>query len=289
MGNSGHCCFTLKEVRAAASTLLKKFEKLYWFFGKIAGKLRSVMPSNIALTHFSTLKLSGAKTQEFLQGQLTCDMRLISNHGDYSFAACCDHRGRMIANFWIIRWHDDYLILLPKNLSQTLSDHLKKYAVFSKVEITEQTDFLIAEAEAIKNYNDQSIMITLPNPARHILLSTQKINDSVDAHEEWKRRNIHDQLCILCDKTSLLFTPQMINMEKLGGVSFTKGCYVGQEIVARTEYLGKLKRHLHRLQLHSNHILNPGDEIENGVITEAVEIEQHYFDVLVVMQDQKPS
>ena len=114
----------------------------------------------ISLNNFTTLKLSGAKTQEFLQGQLTCDMRLINQHGDYSFAACCDHRGRMIANFWVMRFNDDYLLLLPKDLSQTLSDHLKKYAVFSKVVIAEKTDFFIAEIDAAGKNNHHSIIIT---------------------------------------------------------------------------------------------------------------------------------
>lgn len=245
------------------------------------------MQSIIPLTHFTTLKLSGIKTQEFLQGQLTCDIKLINQHGEYSFAACCDHRGRMIANFWVVRWHNDYLLLLPKDLSQTLALHLKKYAVFSKVSVAENADFFIAEIDTDKNNNngdDDSVMITLPNPKRHIIVSSVSVSKNDDNYI-FRQRNIEDELCILSEKTSLLFTPQMINMEKLGGVSFTKGCYVGQEIVARTAYLGKLKKHLQRLQLHSDHPLNPGDDIENGVIVDAIEIKKNTYDVLAVMQD----
>ena len=223
------------------------------------------MPLSEHLSTFTTLKFTGEKTQTFLQGQLTCDMLALSDHGANSLAAVCDHRGRMIANFWVLNWQNDFLFILSKSLSQTVSDHLKKYAIFSKVIITEDNNFLITES-----YDELSITIsdtgvTVPN----------------------LQRRIKEGICILCNKTSLLFTPQMINLEKLGGVSFSKGCYVGQEIVARTQHLGKLKKHLHRLQIHSDHPLNSGDEIENGVIVAVVKIAESNYDVLAVMQDQQ--
>ena len=67
------------------------------------------------LTSFTTLIFSGEKAQVFLQGQLTCDMRELSAHGAYSLAACCDHRGRMIANFWVVNNHNQFLFILPAN------------------------------------------------------------------------------------------------------------------------------------------------------------------------------
>src|SRR3990167_10848844 len=200
------------------------------------------MPKNT----FSILKFSGVNVQLFLQGQLTCDMTLLSEHGQASLAAVCDHRGRMIANFWVVNWHNNFLCILSKSLSTLVSDHLKKYAVFSKVTISEENDFFMTESD------DEN---------------TIKIVDKNIMIPDCKQR-IKNGIAILCDKTSLLFTPQMINLEKLGGVSFTKGCYVGQEIVARTQHLGKLKKHLHRLQIQSDHPLHPGWEIENGVIVE---------------------
>lgn len=243
----------------------------------------------IQLTNLTALKLTGEKTHAFLQGQLTCDMHSINQHGEYSFAACCDHRGRMVANFWVLRWQNDYLLILPRELAQTLTDHLKKYAMFSKVMIAADNHFFIVETIDCNRSSGESlsVAITLPNPARHLIISETKPTAHCNTSEiEFKKRNIEDGLCILCQKTSLLFTPQMINMEKLGGVSFSKGCYVGQEIVARTEYLGKLKKHLHRLQRFSEKKLNPGDEIENGVIVEVAEIEKNHYDLLAVLQDQ---
>ncbi|MCX7120446.1 MAG: folate-binding protein [Gammaproteobacteria bacterium] len=213
-------------------------------------------------THFAILKFTGEKTQAFLQGQLTCDMNLLTEHGKSSLAALCDHRGRMLANFWVVNFHNDFLLILSSSLATLVSDHLKKYAVFSKISISSADDFSILESEDDIKIIEKTI--SLPN----------------------HKKRIEKGIVILCDKTSLLFTPQMINLEKLGGVSFTKGCYVGQEIVARTQHLGKLKRHLHRMTIQSDHLLNPGDEIENGIIVEAMKTAEANYDVLAVMQDQ---
>src|SRR3989338_4928061 len=84
------------------------------------------------------LRLTGAKTQEFLQGQFTCDMGPLINHGDFSLAACCDHRGRMVANFWVVRWKDDYLLVLPEKMRDIVQAHLQKYSVFSRVSIEQE-------------------------------------------------------------------------------------------------------------------------------------------------------
>ena len=90
------------------------------------------MQANLTvLSSLTALKFAGSKTQEFLQGQLTCDMRALSQHGAHSLAACCDHRGRMLANFWVVNWYNDFLLILPKSLSETLKNHLQKYAGFS--------------------------------------------------------------------------------------------------------------------------------------------------------------
>lgn len=268
-----------------------------------------------ALNSFSVLRFSGAKTQDFLQGQLTCDMRLLSEHGSYSHAACCDHRGRMFANFWVVNWQQDFLFILPKSLCEILKNHLQKYAVFSKVKITIENDFFIAELQMFSRTlphrlltvpEKQLICILLPSENRYLifaenscaLLHTFLKEPEITIHSDetlWQQNNIADQLAILCDKTSLLFTPQMINLEKLGALSFTKGCYVGQEIVARTQHLGILKRHLHRLTVKNRAHLFPGDPLKNengdniGVVVESISLDHETYDVLAVIEDRYTS
>ncbi len=247
------------------------------------------------LTGFTTLQFSGEKTQTFLQGQLTCDMRELTAHGTHSLTAVCDHKGRMLANFWVVNWHDDFLFILPQSLSDTVKNHLKKYAVFSKVSITHAEDFFIAEINNAAAEENAAIFINLPSKNRYLLIAEKNPFPTITVNTDetiWKKNNIHDHLCILYPETSLLFTPQMIALEKLGGVSFTKGCYVGQEIVARTQYLGTLKRHLHHLKIESNQLVKPGDTLKNekneaiGVVTESVQFTEKKYEILAVIQDQ---
>ena len=158
----------------------------------------------------------------------------------------------MIATFWVKRWQEDYLLILPETMQEITRNHLQKYAVFSKVMITRDDN--------------------------------EGVSGDVGG-EEWREAAIAKGVVILQPKTSLLFTPQMINLQKLGGVSFTKGCYVGQEIIARTEHLGTLKRHLRAITLKTP--LEPGDPLKNaageeiGVIADAVGLQ-----ALAVIEDR---
>lgn len=172
---------------------------------------------------YSLLTISGSDSATFLQGQLTCDV-LKLNEGDITLGAACNRQGRVVANFWLQKVDETFELKLPSETIDLLEKHLKKYAIFSKVQFE-------------KKYLDEEI-------------------NYLDLIE---RGN-----ALILPKTSEQFTPQMINLEKLGGVSFKKGCYLGQEVVARTEHLGKLKRHLQKLILDDEK--NPGDEIEDGVI-----------------------
>lgn len=243
------------------------------------------------LNSFTALKFFGEKTQTFLQGQLTCDMRALSQHGAYSLAACCDHRGKMVADFWVVRWQDDYLFILPKTMVSLVQNHLQKYAVFSKVKIA-QEDYFIAEWSGS---GSDYISIALPNKNRQVIISEKNPFPDVTINSdetEWKKNNIADQLCIVYPETSLLFTPHMIGLEKCGGVSFDKGCYVGQEIVARTEYLGAAKRHLQNFTITSGQASKPGYPFKNknnetiGIIVEVVFTAQNTTEILAVVQDQ---
>lgn len=208
------------------------------------------------LVFFSSLLISGPDAAVFLQGQLTCDINQVTNQ--FSFGAYCDSRGRMIANFMIKKDGDSFQLILPDSMLNIITLQLKKFSVFSKV------------------------TLAIDETPIH------------DMHVENKKLELIKQgIAFIYPETSLLFTPQMINWEKYGGVSFTKGCYVGQEIVARTQHLGKLKRHLHQFTLNK-YLLNtlpaPGTELTNdekecvGILCDAA-LEQETLYGLVVVQD----
>ena len=202
---------------------------------------------------FSTLVITGPDAERFLQGQFTCDVTKIT--AEPSFGAYCDVRGRMIANFMLAKNNDAFYLILPNTMLDIIEQQLKKFALFSKVTLTK----------------DDSLI--------HINVATNKLE------------LIKQGIAFIYPETSLLFTPQMINWEKQGGVSFTKGCYVGQEIVARTQHLGKLKRHLHKLMITDATMLAvPGAELTNnecevvGILCDAV-FDGKNLHALAVIQD----
>lgn len=194
------------------------------------------------MSTYADLIISGLDAATFLQGQLTCDVLKLKNN-EITLGAACNRQGRIVANFWLQRCGENYHLKLPNETINVLETHLKKYALFSKVQFEKKT------SDEEINYLDL----------------------------------ISRGITLILPQTTAQFTPQMINFEKLGGVSFNKGCYLGQEIVARTEHLGKLKRHLKHLDL--NEEKKPGNEIENGVVVN-VASDGGKWQVLAVMRDE---
>ncbi len=222
-----------------------------------------MQPITIAINHFGFISVKGESAATFLQGQLTCDVREI-NETQGVLGACCDPKGRMVANFFVFQKNKDYYFLLPKSMISIAVTHLKKYAVFSKLEL-----LAVNEAEAY--------------PLPEITLKELDEN-------HWRSLNVRAGLVWVYPQTSGKLIPQMINLQKWGGISFTKGCYIGQEVIARTEHLGKLKRHLYRALVDSETPATPGDELKNqndqtmGVVVEAARKNIGY-ELLAVIQD----
>ncbi|WP_244896973.1 YgfZ/GcvT domain-containing protein [Candidatus Coxiella mudrowiae] len=220
----------------------------------------------IPLNHFAAIAINGANATTFLQGQLTCDVHKITEtHG--SLSACCDPKGRMIANFYIFRQGENYYFLLPKSMVPFILDHLKKYAVFSKVELAAVDD-----------------LTTTIRPPVDIEITEIKEN-------AWRALNINVGLAWIYPKTTASLIPQMINLQRWGALSFTKGCYMGQEIIARTHYLGKLKRHLYRADVICQTLPASGDELKNqknqnvGIIIEVASKGNKEYELLAVILD----
>jgi len=169
--------------------------------------------------NMTSIHISGPDASSFLQGQCTCDIESLDQEA--LLTACCNQKGRMIANFWIWREGDDFYLQLPAAMVDKLIAHLQTYQLRSKVSF-----------EPIEN-TSKTIKPDFP-------------------------------LIWILPETSEQFTPQMIDLQKHGGVSFTKGCYLGQEIIARTEHLGQLKRHLYEITLEKEMTPTVGDEIKNA-------------------------
>lgn len=225
------------------------------------------------LSHEGVLAVRGPDASKFLQGQLTCNLNYIdANHS--SLGARCTPKGRMLSSFRILLEGDGYLLAMARELVQPQLVDLTKFAAFSKSKLHDESvewvrfglsdgdGALISLGLNLPTSADQVvadhglIAIRLPDGraelwARGMASETIRLRLAAQLPEasldHWLLAQIRAGVGQVLSSTRELFIPQMINLQALGGVSFKKGCYTGQEIVARMQYLGKLKRRLYRL------------------------------------------
>jgi folate-binding protein YgfZ len=217
----------------------------------------------------TVLSISGPDSAKFMQGQFTCNVQEIDQIR-FRHGACCNAKGRMVANFTLSKHNDAYLMAIDESLADVLTAHLKKYKVFFKTDI-QSTDYVMVglkgpnastvltqvlggcPTEDIGQYSfDQGLITHLPFGAGYeCWLSAETAQASIDTlleHSQfadsqyWPLNLISHGLVQLTHQNSETYIPQMINLGETGGISFNKGCYTGQEIVARMQYLGKVKR-----------------------------------------------
>lgn len=250
------------------------------------------------LSYLGLLKVSGARAKELLQGQLTCDLNEISTtHA--SLGAHCNPQGRMISLFRIWYSHDSYYLQMPIELIPIALNALKKYAVFFKVELSDVSqDFIkigycgneinqlpIETPQKINEITqtDEFIIIKLTQQRYEMIGKYSAITEiwsqlsktnKIVADSAWKALDLQSGIVNLYPKTSEKFLPHDINLPQLNGVSFNKGCYTGQEIIARMQYIGKLKTHLLLASVESEHTPQNGDDIfsDSGIAGNIVDL-----------------
>ena len=238
------------------------------------------------LTHYSLIQIEGTEAEKYLQGQLTCDVTKLAA-GESTLTAHCDPKGKMSALFRLIRQDEQtFYMLLKSELLPSALDQLKKYAVFSKVTFT-SLDWQILGAAGTKgiekcgqcsaqiriDVNGQQPRMILLNPTRLALEPT------VEA-EAWDLLDIQDGIPSLAAATQLEFIPQALNLQSIEqAISFQKGCYIGQETVARAKYRGANKRALFIFAAQTQSLPDIGSALEmalgdnwraTGTITSAV-------------------
>lgn len=250
------------------------------------------------LSHEGVLAVRGADAAKFLQGQLTCNLNYLSDT-QASLGARCTQKGRMQSSFRILLQGDGVLLAMATELLEPQLADLKKYAVFSKSKLTDESAAWVrfglvnaesalaslglelpAETDSVVR-TDTLIAIRV-SPGRAELWIPAEQADAVRGQlhleekplNEWLLGQIRAGIGQVMAQTRELFIPQMLNLQAVGGVSFKKGCYTGQEIVARMQYLGKLKRRLYRLSLNAAEMPEPGTPLfapsHNSAIGEVV-------------------
>ncbi|MFK4134024.1 YgfZ/GcvT domain-containing protein [Pseudomonas luteola] len=248
-----------------------------------------------ALSHEGILAIRGADAGKFLQGQVTCNINYL-NAETSSLGARCTPKGRMVSSFRIVQIQEGYLLAMAKELVEPQLTDLKKYAVFSKSTLADESAEWVRFGASVETAQKALPSLTLPeqvNGVAHfdgmlaIRLSGQRIEiwtpsalaesfhqqlSSIApeiALEHWLLGQIREGIGQVFGPTRELFIPQMINLQAVDGVSFKKGCYTGQEIVARMQYLGRLKRRLYRLKVDAD-TPAPGTELFSPVHNSSV-------------------
>lgn len=224
---------------------------------------------------------SGQDTDKLLQGQLTCDMRQLSEQQALK-GALCTVQGRMVSDFHLCRLPDgDVLLITHEGLVLPTLDTLKKFAVFYKTTLSDRrTDYRVfglagpdidtlaqrltgqttpstscsclqGNGISLLKLAPQRWLVVVPNDCAQAIWQ-QLCEDATPAGLPlWRLLLIGDGEGEVQPETTETFIPQMLNFQHTGAVNFKKGCYTGQEIVARMQYLGKLKRRMYRLAVSS--------------------------------------
>lgn len=225
------------------------------------------------LSHEGVLAIRGADAGKFLQGQLTCNINYLSQSRS-SLGARCTPKGRMQSSFRILPQGDGYLLAMARGLVEPQQADLSRFAVFSKSRLHDESaewvrfglcggdGVLVSLGLDLPQTADEIasdhglIAVRLPDgraelwvPAEQAETVRQRLAAQLQEAplDAWLLAQVRAGIGQVFGTTRELFIPQMINLQALGGVSFKKGCYAGQEIVARMQYLGKLKRRLQRL------------------------------------------
>lgn len=189
------------------------------------------------------IRVSGDDAAPFLQSMLSADVEALEIEAS-TLAGWHDRTGRLLACPRVVRKTAEYWLVMPRELVAGIIEGLRRYVFRSKVTLTDASDELAVAA------------VEAPSGRYEIYAPRELLAARVEAHhaqgvlqldpQEWELADIREGLPAVYASTQGAFTAQMLNLDLVGGVSFTKGCYPGQEIIARTHHLGKAKRRMHR-------------------------------------------
>jgi folate-binding protein YgfZ len=230
-------------------------------------------------SHLGIIRLIGPDSAKFLQGQYTSDTNLLSPTASL-YGAVCNPKGRIISSFFALKapQSDDLLLVMERDLVETTLAHLQKYAVFFKTQLSDVSDefALYLEYEQLVAAHEETVANTLATVAEDGGVVITTTADKVQRHlrlvsgeqsleeEQADAARVFELLIArpltnLADNSNLL--PQWLNMQANGGINFRKGCYTGQEIIARMKYKGQSKKQMGLFA--SSTPLNEGSDITN--------------------------
>ena len=291
-------------------------------FGDRTAELKATVQNTVLcdLSHFGTLRVSGDEAQLFLQNLLSNDIGEVSATRA-QLSSFNTAKGRMLASMLIWRDGDDYLLQLPQVLCEPIRKKLSMYILRAKVKITDASNEIISlglsgtnaqevlreqfgewpelpfgvittsQGSAIKI--DDATRLQINTTIQHAPALWKELSQQAQpvANSCWDWLNIRSGIPIILPQTQEQFVAQMVNFDLIGGVNFKKGCYPGQEIVARMQYLGKLKRRMYLAHIKDGSP-QAGDELfsadmegqASGMIVNAAPHPAGGYDMLATVQ-----
>lgn len=244
------------------------------------------------LSHYGLIAVHGEEAQTFLANQFTNDINLVSP-SLAQLNGYCTPKGRLLAIFCVFLRGDTYYLQLPRELVQSVIDRLRIFILNAKVTLEDASDSLVcigvsgpdldeqlAKQNTIstpqEDYHctntDKLKIIRLPGVSPRCMIIGEShdikpvwnaldVNAALVGADSWDLINIINGIPSIATATQELFVPQMTNLDLINGISFKKGCYPGQEIVARTHYRGKLKRRMALFHTPAETSPSPGSDV----------------------------
>lgn len=269
-------------------------------FGNPPSELSMAITGNVFadLSHYGLIAVHGEDAAQFMQGQFTNDVtRVDEQHSQLN--GLCNPKGRLLASFRLFRHGDSYYISLPADMVETVLNRLRMYVLRAQVTLEEASDTFVhlgvsgeetpevlgafadelPEAIGAACSRDSEIIVRVPGiyPSYEVFTTVERaavLWDALNVHcapvgaEAWRLLDIQAGIPVIYPPTREAFVPQMINFQLLDAVNFKKGCYTGQEIVARMQYLGKLKRRMYRARVNAGVSPEPGEALFSAAAPE---------------------
>ncbi|NHR08661.1 folate-binding protein YgfZ [Chromobacterium haemolyticum] len=267
------------------------------------------------------IQVAGEDAEAFLQGQISSDVRELSGESRAQYSSYSTAKGRMLASFLVWRIDGAYYLAVSADLADYVAKRLSMFVLRSKVKVSiadnltliglageGALDALAVESSLASSAGpremvqvEPGLLIGLPGAGWALVVDEagaalvgEKLTDSAGliSSSVWEWRDIDAGIPWVRLATQEQFVPQMANMELIGGVSFKKGCYPGQEIVARSQYLGKLKRRLFKVAFKQS--LGVGAKLYSpsvagqsiGMVAAVCQVAPEQYEGLAVVQFQ---
>ena len=243
------------------------------------------------LSHYGLISAQGEEAESFLLAQFTNDLKQV-NEKTSQLTGYCNPKGRLLAIMRAFKRDDSLYLSLPASMTEPTLKRLRMFVLRAKVTLEDAGDTyihlgasgngvdtiirdtlgLLPESVNQVAQNHESLVIQVPGPMPRYEIYTSKemaksvwnalnVGGAPIASDAWALLNVQAGIPEIVPETTETFIPQMINLQLIDGVSFKKGCYPGQEIVARMQYLGKLKKRMYAAMLLTSQAPAPGSDI----------------------------